>query len=228
MIDQYLTPQETSFEKIRIGKDGDGGYVIANNNLGGYTGLIGLGIKDDNSFEKHFQSLNNCVIQEYDYSIDEPPEKLPNSTFFKTMVTCADDIKHIETLGDRKFLKMDIDGSEWELLKTLDISQFEQIACELHFRHSNPDLSAFEKLSSTHNIIHVHGNACDLNTVMYMTKGGTMARMPTTIEVTYLRKDIGTFSPNQTFYPTPLDMSCDTRADIDMRFYPFLPTTRTL
>ncbi len=222
MFDHYLIPQETSFKKIRVGNNGDGGYVIADNDVQGYTGIVGLGINDDNSFEQEFQKLSNCVVQEYDYSIDAPPTKIPKSTFYKTMVQDQSDIVNIESLGDRKFLKMDIEGSEWDLLKTLDLEQFEQIACEFHFNKIK-NFEILDKISSTHNMIHVHGNSCDPSINAYTTKNNKIAIMPATMEFTFLRKDQGNFYPNKTWYPTDLDVSCDTRPDWDLRMYPFAP-----
>ena len=63
MFDKYLKLLDTPFAKRRIGSDGDGGYVIIDNNLNEYTGLVGLGIKDDNNFEKEFQEIANCKCE---------------------------------------------------------------------------------------------------------------------------------------------------------------------
>lgn len=222
MFDKFITLFETPFTKRRIGKDGDGGYVIIDNNLKGYSGLIGMGIKDDNSFEMEFQDISNCYVQQYDYSIDEPPSEIPNSDFFKVKVEKQSDLVDLDKLGDRRFMKMDIEGSEWDLLKDIDLSKFEQIACELHF-HSFNDPLPLERLTEHHNFVHAHANSCDFSFIPYITKDGTIAMLPQTIEFTLLRKDLCEFSPNRTWYPTPLDQSCDTRPDFDMRMYPFAP-----
>ncbi len=56
---------------IRIGrKTRDGGYIISRNQIENTKLLIGLGIFDDWSFEKHFKKINkNISIHAYDYSI---------------------------------------------------------------------------------------------------------------------------------------------------------------
>jgi len=222
MFDTYLKPMECSFPKIRMGSDGDGGYVIVDNGLETYTGLVAMGICDDNNFEKEFQQQSNCYVQQYDYSIDEPPSEIPNSDFFKVKVESEGDIVKTDKLGDRKFLKMDIEGSEWDLLPTMDLQQYEQIACELHFPSFHG--KALEHLTKHHTIVHVHGNACVPQLFTFINSQRNYASLPKFIELTLLRNDLGEFSPNKTCYPTPLDQSCDRGCpDLDLRMHPFLP-----
>ena len=239
MFDKYLKPMECSFPKIRMGSDGDGGYVIVDNGLENYTGLVAMGICDDNNFEREFQQQSNCYVQQYDYSIDEPPSEIPNSDFFKVKVESEGDIVKSDKLGDRKFLKMDIEGSEWALLPTMDLQQYEQIVCELHFPEFRGG-TGLEHLIKHHTIVHVHGNACVPHLFAYYNSNGNYASLPQFLEVTLLRKDMGDFGPNKTYYPTPLDQSCDKGCpcskechegcpcdkgcpDMDLRMYPFVP-----
>ena len=223
MIDKFLIPYECIFPKIRMGSDNDGGYVIVDNGIEKYTGMVSMGICDDNNFEAEFHKKSNCYIQQYDYSINEPPSDIPNSDFFKIKVESSADLVQDERLGNKQFLKMDIEGSEWDLLPTMNLQQYEQIACELHFPNGFR-LDALEHLIKSHNIVHVHGNACVPSLLSFINENGKIGFLPQYLELTLLRKDIGEFRPNETLYPTPLDQSCDRgRQDIDLRMHPFMP-----
>ena len=181
-----------------------------------------MGINDDDAFEKEFQQQSNCYVQQYDYSIDTPPSEIPNYDFFKVKVESDRDIVPSDKFGDRRFLKMDIEGSEWDLLPTMDLQQYEQIACELHFPGFHG--KGLEHLTKHHNIVHVHGNARVPQLFLYVNAHNNYASLPQFLEVTLLRKDLGEFSPNKTSYPTPLDQSCDKGCpDMDLRMHPFAP-----
>ena len=226
MIDTFLKPYECEFPKIRIGSDRDGGYVIIDNDISTYTGLIGMGINDDNKFEKDFQEKSGCYVQQYDYSIDEPPSDIPNSDFFKTKVESSDDLVPDTRLGSRQFLKIDIEGSEWDLLNTMNLESYEQIAIELHFTmNARNVLDSLAHLTKHHTVVHVHGNSCVKTPITYINSYNRFAWMPPAIELTLLRNDLSKFSPNETWYPMHLDQSCDfgSTPDIDMRFHPFVP-----
>ena len=120
---ETLVVYETPFKKIRMGGAGDGGYVIIDNDLSSYTTLVSLGICDNNKFEVEFNNISNAYIQQYDYSIESPPIHIENSVFFKTKVETLHDL--IPHAGTKKFLKMDIEGSEWTLLQTLNLNDYE-------------------------------------------------------------------------------------------------------
>ena len=73
-MDDFLVYKST-YEKIRVGKDNDGGYVIANL-PGEYDMLISGGISGDISFEQHFldryKNISRC------YAFDGTVAKLPH------------------------------------------------------------------------------------------------------------------------------------------------------
>ena len=59
----HLAPVEASSDRglIRVGKDNDGGYVISQRCVNQTRVLIGMGIRDDWSFEEDFASRNPAV-----------------------------------------------------------------------------------------------------------------------------------------------------------------------
>ncbi len=56
---------------VRVGKDYDGGYLVSKSDIYASDALIGLGIKDDWSFEEQFCSYNDVPVVAYDASISE-------------------------------------------------------------------------------------------------------------------------------------------------------------
>lgn len=61
----------TAKDLIRVGRDHDGGYLVSQADIENSDFLIGLGIKDDWSFEQHFISLNKVPVLAFDGSISE-------------------------------------------------------------------------------------------------------------------------------------------------------------
>lgn len=75
-----LTVYKSPFTKIRLGKDYDGGYILADINSINYSILISAGIKDDISFEEDFINKYNSKVIAYDGTINKLP-KLSNIMF---------------------------------------------------------------------------------------------------------------------------------------------------
>ena len=69
---EFLTRYNTPYNKIRIGSDADGGYIIVDGLT--YDELIACGISDDVTFENDFiQKYNvNCIA--FDGTIDNLPQ----------------------------------------------------------------------------------------------------------------------------------------------------------
>ena len=219
---ETLIVYETPFKKVRIGSKGDGGYVIVDNNLSSYTTLVSLGICDDNNFEVEFNKISNAYIQQYDYSIEKPPIYIENSDFFNIKVETLSDL--IPHTGTKKFLKMDIEGSEWSLLPTLNLNEYEQIVIELHMYGTSFEQinTSIEHLTTNHKVVHVHANNNGFP-ICYMNKNKRMSLMFNLLEVTLLRNDICNFSPNKTHYPTKLDSPCNKdKPEWELNFYPFI------
>jgi hypothetical protein len=216
-----LIPYETPFKKVRIGSKGDGGYVVVDNGLTEYDTLISMGICDDNNFEVEFNSFSNAYIQQYDFSIENPPLHIENSDFFKTKVESVKDI--VSHQVNKKFLKMDIEGSEWSLLPTMNLDEYEQIVIELHM-YGHPFekmINSIECLTKNHKVVHVHANNSGFP-IYYLNKKNRISMMFNLLEVTLLRSDVCEFSVNKTSYPTELDVPCNKdKPEWDLNFYPF-------
>jgi hypothetical protein len=111
------------------------------------------------------------------------------------------------------FLKMDIEGDEWNVLDALDrnaIARFRQIICEFHDldrlvepRWHSLAARAVEKLCRTHCALHVHGN----NNRPQAFVGATL--VPTAIEITFVRRDAYEIGASTERFPMALDSAND-------------------
>lgn len=110
-------------------------------------------------------------------------------------------------------LKCDIEGHEWlSLVFTPNriLRQFSQIVLEVHtlgnlkyedFAHTARQFAL--NLTASHRVINVHGN----NYSGFDVVGGIA--LPTTLELTFVRKDMGDFVISSRSFPSDEDMPCD-------------------
>lgn len=200
----------------RIGKHNDGGYIM-NVPLSRRKIAYSIGISDDVSWDRDVAKHGYDIFQ-YDHTISALPEN--NKAFhwkrigivggekecsnLKTLTSMLIDNKHEDL--DGLLLKMDIEGSEWEVFSSVDIQnleQFDQIVVELHniFDESRHDLvmEALEKLSSIFIAIHIHAN--NYSDIYYC---GDLVT-PNTIEVTFVNKKIYKYKKSDKILPIMLD-----------------------
>ena len=84
MNPSVLTVFKSPFEKKRLGKDNDGGYIIAEIPNIKYTTLLAGGIDDDISFEEDFlkkYAVDNAYA--FDGTINKLPKENTQITFIK-------------------------------------------------------------------------------------------------------------------------------------------------
>ena len=148
-IVKELTVNYFTDDLIRIGKANDGGYVVIKSSLNTYKQLISFGIAGDISFEKQFQTYNQCMISCFDPSVQGLPEPMENTKFHKLGIDSKNygsyvDLDTTVTLSDfqfdsKIFMKMDIEGYEWNVLSdsnSFDIlKNFDQIVMEIHLKY---------------------------------------------------------------------------------------------
>jgi hypothetical protein len=205
--------------KIRVGNQvSDGGYVIVDDHRV-YDTLISYGILDDVSFELDFVNRHpGCVAHLFDHTIDGLPLEHPSLIFHKEGVgavksdlldTLSSHIAQFAANSKHIFLKMDVEGAEYEsLLATSDraLTNVDQIAIELHdvCYYNQSVAKLLRKFSALYRVTHVHGN----NTSEPSNTDGIV--IPKVLELTWLRVDHETqFEANNTRYPTDLDRPND-------------------
>ena len=230
--------------KIRLGPNIDGGYIICDINTN-YDCYISAGIAYNDDFSLHFINKYN-IDKNNSFGFDGTVNSLPNNldnkmTFIKKNIGSInnDTTSNLENLFEKYnniFLKMDIEGSEWEwLLSTNEnnLNKISQFVVEFHgitntswhnnltfddFNcNRNQKINCLEKLTKTHYLVHAHGNNADR-----IAYNG----IPNVIELMYINKKYFNKIPELNTQSLPIEgldlpneISCP---DVDLNFYPFV------
>lgn len=216
-----LIVYKSEFEKIRIGSDNDGGYIIVDLPTK-YDCFISCGVNDDINFEEQFISKYGVTCEAFDGTISNIPKHVNNLIFnnINIGIDNTDKTSNLKYLIDKFtniMLKMDIETFEFrwiDILTKEDLNKFKQIVIEFHFpfddyslpNHDIPTSSDFKmnilkKISETHYLIHFHPNTA-VGTKMYQNY-----KVPNVFECTYIRKDCqNNIGYNNITIPHPLDM----------------------
>lgn len=193
--------------KRRVGRLKDGGYVIVSGLC--YDALISCGINNEVSFEGDLCALYPGMPGfAFDGTVDCPAEMPPQIKFYKHNIGPANNaattnlkpfLEHYQNV----FMKMDIEGHEWAWLLCLEpqhMRAMKQIVMEVHdlwdadsLASADQKEAALRKLAQTHYLVHVHGN----------NYAKCRRGMPCVLELTYVRKDVGVLSLNETPFPIP-------------------------
>jgi hypothetical protein len=235
-----LTCYQSPFPKIRVGKEFDGGYIIADTPDTNGSVLLAAGICDDISFEENFVTrYANTYCYAFDGTIQQlPPSSIPitdpdistqnkilfiNKNIGPTNTETTTNLHELIDANEHLFLKMDIEGAEIPWLKTLNIEQlnkFNQIVMEFHTPFSNEEIDVFNKLNQTHYLVHFHGNNC------CGVRNHRGVNIPNVFECTYLNKKYfnGAIPPfNTEAIPSPIDMqNKESVPDIMIDYPPFV------
>jgi Methyltransferase FkbM domain len=216
-IIRLLSPVKTKVPLIRIGANGDGGYVAAQINVSTRR-AISIGLGHEVSAEE-FLLQNSFSLIAADGSVDNPFPGHSRFRFSKSHIgdstkSSFNEITFKQFLSNHEWncnveiIKIDIEGAEYKLLSSSigEISKSRQIIIEFHgfellgesiFRKTLIDL--FKEICKSHKPIHIHGN-----------NGGPGIRMsggewPTLLEVTFLRNDDCLSERNYGPFPSDLD-----------------------
>jgi len=234
----FLRVFKTNLNKIRIGSDGDGGYVIADGLS--YDVLISGGISNNIEFEEDFLKKHNGIdCFAYDGTINDLPNKNSRILFTKKNISGHNDENFTnlsETIDKYNdiFLKLDIEAYEFNWLESISESQLKkikQIVIEFHYPFSdwiffdNTDalpvdskLNILKKITNTHKIIHINPN----NTCGATNLDGI--EFPNVFECTLIRKDICNITElNDEVIPNRLDRENSVSfPTINLNYYPFM------
>lgn len=212
-----LHPLDSGVDLIRLGPEGDGGYLIPDD-LDGINYAFSPGVSTISGFEADLAKRGMKVFLA-DYSVDHPAESNPNFEFTKKFIGCLsndvfmtlDDWKDSSLPDDQNdlILQMDIEGAEFETIistSTKLLSQFRIMVIEFHFleqlfNKAYFDLvpSAFQKVLQTHSVVHIHPNNC-----CGLVKRGDL-EVPSVVEITFYRNDRLKQKSYCKAYPHPLD-----------------------
>lgn len=194
-----------SCDLVRIGGDGDGGYLTPDN-LENVKYCFSPGVDYTAKFEKELSDVYGIRSYMADASVEAAPIDDGNFTFIpkflgnRTLghfITLSDWVQ--DSIGDdtgAKILQMDIEGAEYDVLSLEDastIASFSILIIEFHdlqklFQSDFLRMvsTIFEKLYKNFSICHVHpNNRCGVAELDGVT-------VPAVIEVTFLRNDLVT------------------------------------
>ncbi len=204
--------------KVRLGADGDGGYVMPSVAQRSNR-VLSIGIGDEVSFDDQMARLGAMVLQ-FDHTIAGSPSTHPQIVFHKLGWGARDQgpflcLRSMMQMLDwsearHPILKFDTEGAEWDCLsgaETGDLAKFEVLAGEFHDfqnlvnrEYFDVAYAVFCKLAITHHVVHMHANNAG---GMVMIGGIPFPRL---LELTYLRKDAALFSGHSAEpIPGPLD-----------------------
>ena len=199
----FLEPRSVvDFHKIRVGAEYDGGYVMLDDFVG-ISMALSLGIGWDTTWDNSIAERNIPVLQ-FDHTIETAPISHKLCKFLQRKIVASQPANaseitiagillenNIGKAGDL-FLKIDIDGAEWEVFSALDdgiVGQFRQILCEFHGFYRIGQIAwrrrafrVFEKLSRSHCVLHVHGN--NYRGLIHVGD----VTVPEVLEVTFVRR----------------------------------------
>jgi hypothetical protein len=212
------------YEKKRIGKNNDGGYVVCLIPNVQYDVFLSGGINTDVSFEEDFlKHYPNLTCHAFDGTVDSLPENtIGNIIFHKKNLSNvnSNDKSNWREYFDKyhnMFIKLDIEGGENELFSSLsknDLLKIKQLVIEFH---SSNQIDIPKRLSETHWLVHFHGNNCDKT----VETNGII--IPNVFECTFIRRDNETFQKNTRIIPDiEFDQpNCTNSPDIQLYGHPF-------
>lgn len=203
--------------KIRVGTNGDGGYVQLND-LAGISHAFSFGIGSNDDWDLAIAQAG-IPVEQFDHSVERAPSNHRLLRFHRKMIsanatfdrTTVSDLvaAHSKLAAPDLILKMDIENGEWDVFDHTPeaiLAKFAQIVCEFHNMSHLTDSTfrerarrVLEKLHEYFAPIHVHGNnCCRMINVCNIS-------LPDFLEVTFASRSRYSFVENNETFPTPLD-----------------------
>ena len=217
-----LTPWDSGIPLVRVGGDGDGGYLLPDD-LSDIASLFSPGVSHKWDFEKHVAYEYGITSYMIDGSVDAPANLTSMQNFQRLwlgpksrgdVISLADWVaaERPDADGDL-LLQMDIEGSEYQVLAKTPLEtlrRFRIVVVEFHgldWMNISPVLKyrimpALRKVAVDFEVVHVHPNNCCGVTLVNGTP------VPKVLEVTYLRRDRMRQNNVRAHLPNHLDRDC--------------------
>lgn len=189
---------------VRMGRNWDGGYILSDRSVEQAQGLLSLGVNDDWSFDQDWRVKKpNDRIHAYDRTVSPGKfaDELKHSyrDFFGTSaVHFPVNVAAVSCLGqssfgdvmirmncDHVFLKMDIEGGEWQLTDAI-LAHADAITGAVIEFHNTGHLrqlfcDTIRRYQEYFHIIHIHPNtSCDY----------APDNFPTVVEISFINRDL--------------------------------------
>jgi hypothetical protein len=214
-----LYPIRSEFELIRLGPNGDGGYLTPND-LEGIEACFSPGVDKISGFELDCLKYKMKVFMA-DKSVEMPNLDISEEeyNFIKKFVGCTnndefitiDDWVKSSDISDSSdlLLQMDIEGGEYNSIINMTdslINRFRIMVIEFHSLQDlwNPHFfslnkTVFDKILQTHICVHIHpNNCCGIHSQFGV-------EIPRIAEFTFTRKDRIKIKNYETIFPHSLD-----------------------
>lgn len=220
---RHLTPMALGdVGKVRLGRNGDGGYTCIDD-FAGYDTAFSFGINDDISWDLDAAD-RGLTIYQFDHTVTDPAPDDARMVFERKKIaqhsssetqSLSDLIRRHDKEHDRPniILKMDIEGGEWGVIDATpenELARLGWIVCELHYfqglaerGHRELIKRTLQKLSRHFAVVHVHSNIWG----GYSNIANTV--VPNVLEVTFANRGLYRVLPSSETYPGPLDQSCE-------------------
>lgn len=216
---ESLYPYQIQSELIRIGPNGDGGYLVPND-LDGIEACFSPGVGNISKFETDCLK-HGMKIFLADKSVEEPNFDLPKEKydFLKRFIGCTnnndfitmDDWVKLKCQSENSdlLLQMDIEGGEYNSLINISnslMNRFRIMVIEFHFLQElwnpyyfNVIQTVFDKILQTHICVHIHPNNCCGIDFRFGVE------IPRLAEFTFIRKDRVEIKNFTNSFPNKLD-----------------------
>ena len=217
-----LRPKFNGHSLIRVGPNGDGGYLIPND-LRGVTANFSPGCDllvgfERDLYEKYEINSFICDSEEkkppsHEKFIHFTPVWIAPSTTAPNFLSLRDWISNLNQGGSEKLLQMDIEGAEYLSILALNselLNEFRIIVIEIHYLEmvknylmfNNVIKPFFDHLLESFDVVHLHPNNCCGNFAY------ADFVFPRIMEVTFHRKDRRQESLVNAVTPNSLDFNC--------------------
>lgn len=214
ILTELLTPVSTTVEKKRFGPVNDGGYVILNKSFG-EVAVFGYGVGHDATFEGQVADSLGCKAFVFDHTLgDKIPELYPNTTFVPEGITGKDETDDLKTFSTHLnklvgpegnvFLKIDVEGAEWDVITNENFDRVTQLVIEFHDLEEQTEqkINLINKIRQNFDLVHIHGVNCHNQPIFFVDR---VVRIPRYIECVFIRKGLVDIVPCNEQYPTSLD-----------------------
>lgn len=200
-IINFFKPTNTNHKLVRIGEKNDGGYLVPDI-LKNIKYCFSAGVGNTNKFE---DDLKKFKIKSYlaDFSVKKNLRNIADYNFLKKFISSFDskNTKNINNwINDKitkkelnlSILKLDVEGSEYEILSCLNeeiLKKLKIIIVEFHGlemigdENTNKILHSIKKkMLKYFYVVHIHpNNCCGIHNV-------SKFKIPSVLEVTYINK----------------------------------------
>lgn len=217
----------------RLGKEYDGGYVVPERALTEAQVLFGYGVGGDISFEDSVTERYGIDSYGFDCTCAPVKPRQNNCHFVPSCIvkkgqgqdksvyaSFEQHLQHCGAVGKKIFVKMDIEGNEYETMP--DILRYASyvtgIVLEIHFHESAKQipqaLDLLSQLDKDFVLVHLHGNNCCRDVFRTSHSTGDISRV---LELTYINRALverAELASDQT-HPQAIDMiNCQSYPDI--------------